>query len=67
MQPGGGSTRCRGMNTPQKPPEPPTDAPPADHNPTGTTPHGIPEDMDDTEAKGLPTSDRHQTETTPGT
>lgn len=34
-----------------------------DHNPTGTTPHGIPEGMDASEAKALPTSDRGAAET----
>ncbi len=54
------------MNTPRRPPEPPSHgAPPdqnADHNPPGDTPHGIPEGIDEHEPKGRPTSDREQTE-----
>ncbi len=52
------------MNEPKRQ----TDHPPAegaspDHNPTGTTPRGIPAGMEEHEAKGHPTSDRQQTET----
>lgn len=36
-----------------------------DHNPTGTTPHGIPNGMADHKATALPTSDRGATETAP--
>ncbi len=43
--------------------DPPTQGTSPDHNPTGTTPHGVPEGMEDTEAKGHPTSDRQKTET----
>ena len=53
------------MNTPARPPEPPVEGAPADHNPTGATPNGIPKGMEDEEATGLPTSDRQRTETAP--
>ena len=53
-------------------PKPQTDDPPPggaspDHNPTGNTPHGIPKGMEDHDAKGTPTNDRQDTETTPRT
>ncbi len=48
-------------NQPKQPEAPPT--------PDGTSPntgeHGIPDGAKDEEATGLPTSDRHHTETTP--
>ncbi|MGI4955831.1 MAG: hypothetical protein ACRYGM_28825 [Janthinobacterium lividum] len=33
-----------------------------DHNPTGNTPHGIPNGMEDQDAKGQPNSDRQESE-----
>ena len=53
------------MNTPKRPDEPPTEGAPLDSNPTGTTPNGIPEGMEDHEATGLPHSERDKTETAP--
>ena len=53
------------MNTPRRPAEPPVEGAPLDHNPTGTTPDGIPEGMEEHDAKGLPNSDRGETETAP--
>lgn len=41
----------------------PEDGASPDYNPTGTTPHGIPDEMDASDAKALPTSDRGATET----
>jgi hypothetical protein len=54
------------MTQPQKPPEPPAKGSPPDHDPAGTTPNGIPDEMADHEPKGTPDSGRHQTETVPG-
>ena len=52
------------MNTPKvQTDDPPTEGASPDHNPTGTTPHGIPEGMEYQEAKGKPSSDRGATET----
>jgi len=45
--------------------DPPPEGASPDHNPTGTTPHGIPKGMEDQDAKGTPTNDRQATETTP--
>ena len=52
------------MNEPQQPADPGTEAgvSPA-HDPTGTTPNGIPDGTDEHEAKGTPNSDRQKTET----
>ena len=55
------------MTQPKQPPDPPEQGAKSDHNPTGTTPNGIPDGMEDEEAKGQPTSDRHETETSPNT
>jgi len=51
------------MNDPKQPAEPGTDdgVSPA-HNPTGTTPDGVPESADENEAKGYPNSDREKSE-----
>ncbi len=43
--------------------DPPTEGASPDHNPTGTTPRGIPLGIENHESKGHPTSDREQTET----
>ncbi len=50
------------MNQPQQPRDPPEQGSKSDHNPTGTTPNGIPEGMENEEGTGRPTSDRQQTE-----
>lgn len=52
------------MNQPQQPKDPPTEGAAPDSNPSGATPNGIPEG-EGAEPKGQPSSDRHQTETTP--
>ena len=51
------------MNTPQRPKDPPPEGASPDHNPTGSTPNGIPEGLEDAEPKARPTSDRAKTET----
>lgn len=54
------------MNQPRQPQDPPTSEgvnPSSD--PTENSQHGIPDGMGDAEPKGTPTSDRHETETTP--
>lgn len=51
------------MNQPKQPDDVPAGGASPDHNPTGTMPHGIPDEMADHEAKGTPTSDRQATET----
>ena len=53
------------MNEPERPQDPPTEGAPPAHNPTGTTPHGVPDGASDAEPKGMPDSGRHQTETVP--
>ena len=53
------------MNQPKQPDDVPAQGTGPDHNPTGTTPHGIPEGMEDADAKGRPNSDRQNTETAP--
>ncbi len=50
----------------QQPKDPPPQGAPPDHNPTGTTPNGIPDQDPSTEATGHPTSDREQTEKAAG-
>ena len=50
------------MNQPKVQTDIPEDGASSDANPTGTTPHGIPEGQSDHEAMALPTSDRHATE-----
>lgn len=52
-----------GMNKPAQPADVPDQGATSDHNPTGTTPHGIPDGMSDHDAKGHPTDDRQATET----
>ena len=51
------------MNQPSRPKDPPADGAPLDHDPTGTTPNGIPKSLEEAEPKGRPTSDRAKTET----
>ncbi len=55
------------MNQPKVQTDIPEDGGSPDHNPTGTTPHGIPEGMAHEEATALPTSDRGAAETAPQT
>ncbi len=52
------------MTQPQQPKDPPSQGASPDTD-TGTTPHGIPDEMDHGEAKGTPDSDRAKTETAP--
>ena len=53
--------RCGLMTTPQQPKDPPVDpAPTTEHA------HGVPDGAEDGDAKGMPNSDRHQTESSPG-
>lgn len=51
------------MNQPKQPDDVPEEGASPAHNPTGTTPHGIPEGTGDHEAKGYPTDDRKDNET----
>ena len=51
------------MNEPKKPDDPPPPCPKPDPNPTGHTPHGVPHGAEHEESKGLPNSDRTDTET----
>ena len=51
------------MNQPQKPKDPPTKNPAG--NQAGTTADVVPDGAADQEPKGMPTSDRHKTETEP--
>ena len=53
----------RMMNQPKTAEDVPADGASPDHNPTGTTPHGIPDGMDAGEANALPDSGRGTTET----
>jgi hypothetical protein len=53
------------MNQPKQPADPPHGGTSPDTNPTGNTPHGIPEGTADHEPKGRPTSDREKTESVP--
>ena len=50
------------MNQPKVQTDVPDEGASPDHNPTGDTPHGIPKGMEDHEATGTPTSDRHEGE-----
>ncbi len=43
--------------------DPPTEGASPDNNPTGNTPHGIPKEMLEHDAKGSPTGDRLANET----
>ena len=55
---------CSGcMNQPKVQTDIPEDGASPDHNPTGATPHGIPEEMAAADAKATPTSDRGAAET----
>lgn len=54
------------MTEPKQPRNPPTEGKPLDTNPSGTTPNGIPDGMEDAEPMGHPNSDRHNTEKSPG-
>ena len=56
---------CISMNQPKVQTDVPAEGASPDANPTGTTPHGIPEGMEKQEAKATPTSDRGATETAP--
>ena len=52
------------MTDPKQPPDhTPAKGTAPDHNPTGTTPHGIPEGMEEHESKGWPNDDRQRSET----
>ena len=51
------------MNEPKTPKDPPPEGASPAHNPTGETPHGIPDGAGDDEATGTPSSDRLQSET----
>jgi hypothetical protein len=53
------------MNQPRIPKDPPPGGASPATNPTGKTPDGIPEGMEDQKPKGHPTSDRAETETAP--
>ncbi len=55
------------MNQPKVQTDVPDEGASPDANPTGTTPHGIPEGMEKQDASpgGRPTSDRGATETAP--
>jgi len=53
------------MNQPKQPDDPPQGGTSPDANPTGTTPHGIPDGQSEHDAKGYPTDTRHDTETAP--
>lgn len=53
------------MNQPKVQTDVPAEGASPDHNPTGTTPHGIPEGMEDQDATALPNSDRHEAEKAP--
>jgi hypothetical protein len=55
-----GSARSMRMTQAEKPPSP--ESRPAD-NPSGKTPQGVPQGMEDHEPKARPTSERHETET----
>ena len=55
------------MNQPKVQTDVPEDGAGSDANPTGTTPHGIPEGQADHEATALPTSDRQAAEVAPVT
>ena len=55
------------MNAPRKPADPPAEGAPSDADPAGKTPQGIPEGIEDAEAKGTPTSDRNESEHGPHT
>ncbi len=50
------------MNQPKVQTDVPAEGASPDHNPSGDTPHGIPEGMKDQDPKGLPNSDRHEAE-----
>lgn len=52
------------MNTPQQPKDPPKQGASVEHD-TGQSPKGIPDGAADATPKGLPNSDRHDTETAP--
>lgn len=51
------------MNQPKVQTDVPDEGASSDSNPTGTTPHGIPDGMCDQDATATPTSDRGATET----
>ncbi len=51
------------MNQPKQPDDPPREGAGSDHNPTGTTPNGTPEEMEGGESKGVPDTGRHESET----
>ena len=51
------------MNQPKVAEDVPAEGVSPDHNPTGTTPHGIPEGLDTEDAAGQPESGRLATET----
>lgn len=51
------------MNKPKQPDDPPAEGASPDHNASGTTPHGVPDEMNEHEAKGHPSNDRQATET----
>ncbi|GAC1347245.1 MAG: hypothetical protein NVSMB18_31690 [Acetobacteraceae bacterium] len=53
------------MTEPMQPADPPAEGASPAHNPTGATPHGIPEAMTDGAPAASPTSDRHETEIAP--
>ena len=52
------------MTQPTQPRDPPPHGASPDTD-TGTTPHGIPDELEHAEAKGTPNSDRAKTESTP--
>ncbi len=51
------------MSQPKQPEDPPAEGAPVNHNPTGTTPNGIPDGIERGEPKGTPNSDRQDSET----
>ena len=60
-------TECYGrMNQPKVQTDVPAEGASSDNNPTGNTPHGIPNGMKDQDATALPNSDRHEAEKVPG-
>ena len=53
------------MNQPKVQTDVPAEGASPDHNPTGDTPHGIPDGMKGQDATALPNSDRHEAEKAP--